>query len=377
MASFNKSLKNFNNKYYRALLKISLWKHWTEYQNLRFKESYLPAFKKFKLSRKSFLVIIGEVIKVTFIFRCLPYHYFRYGLYRSKFTFDKILKFYPETLFYYKDLPKINTNYVLLDDKIIFESIIRGSGLKFPETVLKRKNGCVYDSLDNLIDTSKKFDNILLRVLGDTVFVKPANYSSGGEGIFVLRKKEDVWLMDNGALFSFAYISKEIKGDWILQKKVENCKQIASIHDKSVNSFRILTVFKPGVGPKVVYISLKFGTNNSYTDNAHTGGLYVGVDQETGQFSSVGFDEDLNEYDKHPLHKTLFKDIKIDDIQTVTECANKVAHLFSDLSVVGWDIVLSDDGPYILEGNSSSGLTIFQRPFNGLKKLMSEIKPLL
>jgi hypothetical protein len=99
----------------------------------------------------------------------------------------------------------------------------------------------------------------------------------------------------------------------------------------------------------------------------------VGVDHQTGHLHNKGFDENLNEYSQHPVSKETFGNITINRIKEVTDCATKAAALFSDLMVVGWDIVLCEDGPYILEGNSSSGLTIFQRPFNGLGALMSEL----
>src|SRR3989344_3471519 len=366
MASFNESIRQFNTRYYRLILKLNLWWKWSYYQNKRFKESYFPAFIKYKIERKSIWNIVTELIELTFKFKCLPYHYFRYGLYRKRFDFETVKKFFPETLFYYKILPKINTHYVLLDDKNIFESIMKGSGLKYPETILKKKNGTIYDNKNERITTEVQLRELLDKTDESVIFCKPASYSSGGKGIFLIRKTKDGWTTNDQKVFDLHLLKDEMESDWILQKPVKNCEKIARIHNRSTNSFRVLTVFKADSEPRVIYISLKLGTDDNYTDNAHTGGLYVGVDHQTGQLHKKGFDEKLNEYDRHPLSKKIFENIKIDRIKEVTDYAIKAAAIFSDLTVVGWDIVLSDEGPYILEGNSSSGLTIFQRPFNGL-----------
>jgi len=375
MASFNESIKNFNTTYYRSLLRIRMWTKWNSYQTKRFAESYWPAFFYYKEERKSNLIVLKELIYLFFKFKCLPFHYFRYSLYRKKFTFDRVLEFYPETLFYYKDLPKINSNYVLLDDKNIFESIIKGSELSYPQTILKKKNGSSFDSNNNFITSDEDLKFVLNLCKSNKIFAKPASYSSGGKGILLIEKINNCWRID-GEIFTKSTLDNLVE-DWIFQEGVTNCKQIAQIHNKSVNSFRVLTVYKKGIGAKVIYVSLKLGTSNSYTDNAHTGGLYVGVDYYTGQLTSTGYDENLNEYNMHPNHDIPFKDIKIKNIQKVVEYAEKVGNIFSDLAVVGWDIALTDEGPSILEGNSSSGLTIFQRPFNGLKTLMDAIKPLV
>ncbi|MDP3899830.1 MAG: sugar-transfer associated ATP-grasp domain-containing protein [bacterium] len=377
MASFNESIKNFNNRYYRFFLKVALYPKWMGYQNLRFKQSYLPAIHKYSKESKSLPIIIFEIIKLTLKFRCLPYHYFRYALYRRQFSFVDVSKFYPETLFYYKILPKINNNYVLLDDKNIFESMIKGSGLRYAQTVLKKKNGCVYDQHGNRIVRQSQLQNTLDLIGHTVIFCKPASYSSGGKGIFTIQKQELSWLNEENRIFDLEFLQTEMHGDWILQLPLENAKEIARIHNDSVNSFRVLTVFRPDGGSKVIYVSLKLGTSDTITDNAHTGGLYVGVDHQTGQLLGRGYDEDLNEYDMHPVSKIPFKDIRISRVSEIVEYANRAAGLFSDLTIVGWDIALCDDGPYFLEGNSSSGLTIYQRPFKGLQKLMDEIKDLI
>jgi hypothetical protein len=157
--------------------------------------------------------------------------------------------------------------------------------------------------------------------------------------------------------------------DWIIQEAVSNCSDIASVFNGCTNSFRVLTVIK-GTKISVVYCSLKFGRGVCATDNAHTGGVYVGVNLESGELDSTAYDEDLNEYTEHPTTGIRFQGIKIKNIQELLECAKKCAAAYPDITVAGWDIVLSPTGPIVLEGNSSSGLTIFQRPFQGLQALL-------
>jgi hypothetical protein len=373
MAKFNARINRFNNGFYRIILSIYLWPQWVLYQIRRSKESYIPAFLKCK-NKKPFYHLLLDIFRLWLRFRCIPFHYFRYGLYRRGFAFVRVCKYYPETLFFHKILPAVNRNYSILDDKNLFESIISSSSIRYPRTLLKIRNGCLYDSDNYSVENADQLQIVLGQSIGDSVIVKPADYSSGGKSIFSIFRNAHGWIDSESNPVTYEWVSKLTQRDWIFQEALENSKEIAAIHNHCLNSFRVMTIFKRGCKPQAIYVSLKLGTSStSATDNAHTGGIYVGVDNITGCLGDRGFDEDLNEYFCHPLSLVKFEGNKIERIHSVIDCAERAALLFPDLMIVGWDVALCEDGAYLIEGNSSPGLTVIQRPHDGLDKLIGEL----
>lgn len=366
MASFNMRMQSFRKKVEIFGLKFYMWPYWFYYQNKRFKESYWPAYKRCN-TKKSFFQIITEILFVSLYWMVLPYHYFRYGLYRKKFSINKILKYIPESVVYYRILPKINSNYSLLDNKNIFETILKGSNLSYPETILKIQDGIIFNSNNKVILSKYAFRKNVDNVKANLLFLKPADCGSGGKNIICYKKVNSNYYSKDKGKLNFENI-KKFKTDYILQEGLENTGFLKEIHPHSLNTFRIMTFFDNKKGAKVIYAILKAGNNKASTDNAHTGGIYVGVNLKNGTLMDRGFDEDLNDFTLHPLTKIDFRNKKIEGFRKVIKIAEKVGNRFPTITFVGWDIALTKKGPVILEGNSSPGLTIIQRTYGGLKK---------
>jgi len=372
MAEFNKKMQEFVDKIRIFGLRFYMWPYWFYYQNKRFKESYWLAYRR-EPHKKPFVQILWELIKMFLIWRCLPYHYFRYSLYKKEFSKKEIWNFIPESVVFYRTLPKINCNNVLLDNKIVFERILAGSNLKFPKTVLKIEKGLILDKDNFPINLSAKLEGIIKKVKSNKIFIKPADCGSGGAGISSFHKKGNYFFNSLGQKFDLNYLKfLASSGEWIIQEGLENEGILKDMHTSSLNSFRVMTYF--GKKPEVIYAILKIGNKNAETDNAHTGGIYVGVNLKTYKLMDKAFDEDLNEFKVHPLTGFNFCNKKIDRFKEVIDTANKAAILFPSLKFIGWDIALTKEGAFILEGNSSPGLTIIQRTNRGMKKFYDLIK---
>ena len=221
MASFNKRMQTFRKNIEILGLKFYMWPYWFYYQNKRFKESYWPAFKRCK-SKKNVLRIVYEIFFVTFYWIVLPYHYFRYGLYKREFSIKEILKYIPESVVYYRILPKINSNYFLLDNKNIFEIMLNGGNLPLPLTLLKIQNNVIFDSNNHIITSRTDFQKAIDRATTKKLFLKPSDCGSGGKEIIVYRKIGGKHFSKNKEELNFENISKISKIDYILQEGLEN-----------------------------------------------------------------------------------------------------------------------------------------------------------
>ncbi|KPJ56535.1 hypothetical protein AMJ49_04640 [Parcubacteria bacterium DG_74_2] len=367
MAAFNEKMQNFRKKAEVFGLKFYMWPYWFYYQNKRFRESYWPAFLK-NNDKKNFFTILKEIWILTLYWKCLPHHYFRYSLYRKNFDFKTILNYIPESVVYYKILPKINSYHILLDDKNLFENILKSNNLPTPNTLLKIRKGLILNKNNHPISSEKEIEKILNKTEVSKIFLKPADCGSGGEEIILFRKKRKKYFSNDCKKLSLKMLKEKVNTDWIIQEGIENTRSLKKIHPSSLNTFRVMTFFYPQKGAKVIYAILKVGNNNAYTDNAHTGGIYIGVNLATGKLMNKGFNEDLKEYTSHPLTNYDFRNKKIKHFEKIIKIAERAGNLFPYLTFIGWDIALTNDGPIILEGNSSPGLTIIQRTCGGIKK---------
>lgn len=347
-----------------------MWFQWNAYQQKRYKESYLPSYRKCEI-KKGHTQILIELIYLLFYWKCLPYHYFRYGLYRRKFNLKKILDFIPETIIYYKILPKINFNHILLDDKNIFELIMKGSKIPIPDTIFKIQSKKVTDGNNNPINETE-FQTILRGTSSLKIFAKPSKFGSGGKGILEFNKSNGKFYTKKNEELNLNFINEILEKDWIFQEGIQNNDFIKSMHKYSLNTFRVMTLSQPRKDAVVMNIVLKIGNNKSSTDNAHTSGIYVGVHLD-GKLMDTGYDENLNEFNKHPLTNFEFSGQIIPEIKSVIDLSINCANLFPSIKYIGWDIALTNAGPVVIEGNSSPGLTIIQRTHNGMRSFYDTV----
>jgi hypothetical protein len=303
---------------------------------------------------------------LTFYWRCLPYHYFRYGLYRRDIKFKEIKDYLPESVFYYRILPNLNRNYLLLDNKNICDDILRANNLPIPRLILKIRHGKIFDLHGEIISDANSLNRYLANQKSKEIIAKPADCGSGGKQIEIFEKKEGGYYSRNKKL-SYEMISKAFNRDWIFQEVISNIPLLAEAHPNSINSLRVITLFTEKE-PLILYAILKMGNNSARTDNAHTEGIYVGVDLSTGRLFDKAYDENLNEFYEHPLTKFKFPGKVIPNFSEVITISKKAALLFPETKIIGWDIALTNNGPIILEGNSSPGLTIIQRTYKGMAK---------
>jgi hypothetical protein len=207
--------------------------------------------------------------------------------------------------------------------------------------------------------------------------MKPSDFGSGGKNIHIFRHNKKTGFLDyKGKILNLEYIRLFFYRNWIIQERINQISALSKIHKNSINTFRVITYYTAGYGAKVLYCMLKAGANNAHTDNAHTGGCYVKINIVTGELSDTAYDEELNEYKEHINTKYLFAGKKINEIREIIIMAEKYGNMFPTIAFVGWDITLTKNGPVLIEGNSSSGLTIIQRTHGGMADTFSKYYPL-
>ena len=137
---------------------------------------------------------------------------------------------------------------------------------------------------------------------------------------------------------------------WILEELIEQVQDMGQFNPSSVNSVRIPT-FKTKNGYEIFGTFMRMGRKGSVVDNAGAGGIFVRIDENSGQIISGGYTEHGEVYEKHPDSHVTFKGFQIPCWKELRELAVKCHKEIPEHKYVGWDFALTKDGWVLLEGN--------------------------
>ena len=138
----------------------------------------------------------------------------------------------------------------------------------------------------------------------------------------------------------------------ILEELLVQVPEMAAMHPDSVNGVRVTTV-RVGDKVNIFYPWFKIGRFGQFLTSAVFGTLDACIDPETGIVNTPGCSESNERFDVHPDTGVPIVGFQIPKwkelIDTVTELAMKL----DTINYLGWDMVLTDKGWVLMEGNFS------------------------
>ncbi len=258
----------------------------------------------------------------------------------------------------------INRQYkFILDDKLVFEEVY-GQYTNVPTNYAWVKDGIVYGlhgngmNNDNLIDYLKQYRDTVLKWNG----------KGGGAGTKVIFYHDDKFYVNESECDEETVKNMfNRKGEAILCQYIKQSAFEAGLYPHTTNTIRIVCAKKRGEkSAEFITAVQRVGCKDSIpVDNASSGGLVLPIDPESGELGcGIAIhgspDRVRIPFDKHPDTGEAFVGKKIPDwkelVNQMVDLTNKIPYLY----FVAWDILLTDDGYYIIEGNASSGVGIFQ-----------------
>lgn len=259
----------------------------------------------------------------------------------------------------------INGQYkTILDDKIIFEEVV-GQYANVPQNYALVNDGIVSGlhgndlNNDNIIEfLSNEARRTVLKWLD----------RGGGEGTYVIFC-EDGKIVVNNTERDEDYLRNLFsrEGKALLCEYITQSEFAASLYPHTTNTLRIVCAKKRGEA-KAEFITAvqRVGCEDSIpVDNLSSGGIVFSIDSSTGEigtgYATHGrMDRIMVPFEKHPDTGELLRGKKIPDweslVSEIVELTNKLPYL----NFIAWDILLTDDGYTIIEGNASSGCGLFQ-----------------
>lgn len=214
--------------------------------------------------------------------------------------------------------------------------------------------------------------------LADNKYFFKAVKENQGTGVFLIEKVGKNIIINNGNM-SLDEFLKEVntEREFIMQERIVQHPDLAKFNPGTTNTVRIVTT-KFNKNAHVFAATLRIGSNkNAYLDNAHQGGTFVGVDDETGKLKEWGyyaFADGKTREKFHPVSNIVYLNQQIPYWKETLDLVKKL-HTYCDYyTSIGWDVVITENGPKIIELNTYWANDIIQGPHGGLKQKWEELR---
>ncbi len=265
----------------------------------------------------------------------------------------------------YARTPYINGDHSsFLDNKILFEKFF-GALVDIPKNLGMIHKGHFMPLVN---DTTAQTVGSLLDYAEHTtgLVFKPFDGGLGAEVVILLHDKERGFLV-NGRVMTREEVGSLLSGFRLMLvcEYVTQAGYARRIFSKTTNTIRVLTMIDPDTGKAfIARASHRFGSaRTGAVDNWAQGALSVNVALDTGELGQGVYitpSGSLAYHDSHPDTGEAIKGIRVPGWEALCEKLLVVANAYSFIPYVGWDVVVTDDGFKVLEGNSFTGVTLFQ-----------------
>lgn len=184
----------------------------------------------------------------------------------------------------------------------------------------------------------------------DNVIVKPTLLSSG-KGVDKFTRKNGLFVNEQDVILDKKLLNESYTSDCIIQQAFIQNDFFNQFNPSSVNTIRI-AVYRDSKGIIHPLNSiLRIGKIGSVVDNAHAGGVFIGIGKDgvLGTYVCDQFGRKSNEFNNIDFSKEVFAVPNWNEIKKyVVSLTKNVIH--QDL--IQWDVVIDKKGdPHILEVN--------------------------
>ncbi len=202
--------------------------------------------------------------------------------------------------------------------------------------------------------------------LGDLHFFKVVAGAEGKNIQAITRLSDGIWDV-NGSPGTADAAARSVAGfPMIIERGIVQHPSQAGLNPGSVNTIRVLTVpdVADGNRPFIAAAVQRIGCRRSGSaDNWSRGGLSAAVDLDTGVLGRATRLPDGHHkewFDTHPDTGAMITGHAIAHWDRVVDLVLGAAAKVSFLEYVGWDIVITAEGPLVLEANINSGVNVIQ-----------------
>lgn len=194
-----------------------------------------------------------------------------------------------------------------------------------------------------------------------SVFMKPLT-AGKGKGVHRIDARDGRLLLDEAERTEAELIAfLQGQPDWFLTETVAQHADLDAIFDRTSNTIRLITMRTGDGGAQPFFAVLRLGTSDTVpVDNGSRGGLVAKVDLASGELTEARTLWSHGVYQVHPDSGAPIAGAVVPRWQEVVDTAVRLADEFPFLQFVAWDFLVADDGVWVIEANTSSGVNIVQ-----------------
>lgn len=328
-------------------------------------ETYYPEYSS---RRKNSLAIWWDQVRNIWKYHALNHFYYLFGFdIKGLSNQDE----YVDNTYFMKKRSQLNNDILhapvaVLRDKYLFSLIAEAAEIPIPKTLGLIEDGMVTrkgkDKI-SIIGFIKSLENA-------DVFIKTID-GECGDGVFHVKSNGESIMIGGEIVTDESLSNKFSKGRYLIQEKISQHDKINAIFSHSINTIRLVTVYnKKEKQVEVFSVGLRIGTGNNDVDNWAMGGLFVGIEKETGRLKKYGFYKPGHgtKATIHPNSGVLFEGYQIPYFKEAISMAINFHSILKGMHSIGWDIAICNDGPCFIEGNDNWEISLMQVVDGGLKK---------
>lgn len=309
-------------------------------------------------------------------------YYFVYGFDRKSMDRKKICDEY--IVYEHPFLNKMfkNNNYFdrkngtysancIVTDKFYFYLFLKSLNVPTPKILYYTRNGRLfYDEYNR----DKEISTILTHDMD--AFAKQFD-GQLGDGAFAIKVQDAKVYVNNVLVPSTDDLLKTFTtANYIIQERIIQHPALNKLCSTAVNTIRLVTLITPEEDIIPVRAGLRIGREGNCVDNCAKGGIFVGIDMNTGKLMKKGIIKPPHGkiVYQHPDNGIVFEGYDIPFFKEAVELAKELHSKLYRIHSVGWDISITPMGPVFIEGNSLWEVSGTQAAVGGLKHIEKYFK---
>lgn len=234
------------------------------------------------------------------------------------------------------------------NDKNSYDSLF--SEFLMPETLIRNINGTYFDKNYKIL-TNIDESLVYIAKFYEKIIVKPTREASG-RGVQLFNNVNGKFINKEGYTLDKSYLSDNYKSNYIIQDIVKQSSFGSQFNESSLNTIRVVTYRSVMTGKTHVINSImRIGAKGNCIDNAHGGGMFVGIDKngKIGKYACNWLGEKKSIFNNIDFENNEYIIPKFKDIcQFAIDLSDKIIHH----NLIAFDIALNEkEQPILIESN--------------------------
>ena len=254
-------------------------------------------------------------------------------------------------------------SHPLTENKWVFYRLASGSGLPIPYTLglFDAVFGVTWEGRP--LRTTEQLLSTIDGVRPNGLVIKPAG-GQRGRNLLILenidyvsgtartRRGDDV---DLGQTIAELSVEEDMRGyrGYIVQKLLEQHPFFADFGPTTANTVRVITLLSTDGEALIPFATTRLGRVGCMVDSWAQGGVSVAIDVATGTLGPGIMKAKLGEgwVEVHPDTQKRFRGCQVPFWPDVLSTVRRAARVAPGIQSIGWDVLITPDGPVLLEAN--------------------------